>query len=871
MASESQGLLATLVIDVGFFVVCGVGVWLWRCCRKLTKTEPTVDGFEDNVTPLLRSSTSGKEGTPLHVTAKNYLEFLRTGALLFLILSIISVSTCGVPPAWREQIAFDQSSLCSGGFPVTNTSGVSDCQAGDYQNWVLHTPRPHDPRPAAHYLANTTFKECKGAAMFCQTPTLAYDSASGQCWLFNLTQPLHAAKIKGFVVCHGRQGFLSGMAQFFLSIVYGAITILLAFMLLVRLSTGEINDLSKLTVWLTEIPTADREDGEPFELESEEAFLRVGQDLQHAITAALNARLAAAGITGPFREERKVVQVYVVHQSGSESRLAGHAFATLSREAYVSAMLMRATPMCGLDCLKWLPSYVHWRSHTLLKFGIPPWSAVTLRCQRAPPPSDIIWENLHVRYGWLGCGLLQLLLFAFVLVFVAPVSLANSIYTVVDSLHKGKVIGQMLPEGVWAMLEHVVLQLPSYWLLLMDSIIVPYAIEFISQAERPHLNSRSEYSQFCMNLRFLLLNALAVPMLGFLATDRSILEQAVAHYSSALEGGTLKDALSSIALRGMQIPDMFMLKYLLNAALVSTGFQLIQVRNIFLRCICMGELPWPFAWGYWYAWSMSILFTALSLSLLMPAVLPVAMISFLLMYWVHREHLARGIFSVPFELDRQFEVGIVCRMVQAVSLLWLLTAVGLYTRPLGGADEAVDLWVLRLPEGRAGAVASGTLVALAAATFCGGRVLFAEDGWLERRTWRKLGEHGSSRVLSACDGLAVASLLGSWCLRPRTELHRIQVRIHMAFACALLVLSVLAWLASLAMQGLGSRFVRGTSLQRLSQRTLEDCDHHEEFDLVGTLALRSEPVPVRQRMWYMPLGRRGTLQQSQVIRHTLSQ
>merc|ERR1740121_3580308 len=125
------------------------------------------------------------------------------------------------------------------------------------------------------------------------------------------------------------------------------------------------------------------------------------------------------------------------------------------------------------------------QNNALFKFGVPPWSAVTLRCQRAPPPSDILWENLHVR--WVRITIIswvfRLLLLGFALCLVAPASLSTSLIRVInDAEHTHE-----LPPELYSTLKQLAGFVPSYALLFINTVVFPFLIAYLSSLTNCHL------------------------------------------------------------------------------------------------------------------------------------------------------------------------------------------------------------------------------------------------------------------------------------------------------------------------------------------------------------------------------------------------
>lgn len=839
-----NGLVWILAADTCFFLLC------WACyqCQRRWRRRGT--DSTGNRARLLGGEEPAEVPKPrLSATASNYIAFLDTGFKLFALLAVAAVvSTLAV---WDVDILVRGESMrsirrtlflgpeaCRAGFPGVLSSAVRSCVPANSSRSGWHPRLAGDPRPEGHYVTSATLEDCEHEALLCGAAALAFGRELGgpgasECWLFN-TGVANASLLRdeGFTYCEGHQDLVPGIVQFSLTLAYGVATIGFAFRLLGRLSSSEKSLLEGCGLWLTGLPCADREDGVPFDL-TEADFERVAKDLKQAITDKLQKLLRDEGVGGPYEQEEKVLSVGVLHRNwghtsgqgdDARQRLAGHAFAIMSREAYAAALLTTREPLCGLTCLRCLPSYVRWRKYTLFKFGVPPWSAVTLHCRKPPPPSDIIWKNLH--YHWHGTLLrrlgLQLLLFLFSVSLVAPVSLASNVYMVILALHDFNMRSSpvQLPPEFWQLLGQVVDNLPSYFLLLVNSVVLPLLIQLVFDFSRPHLRSKSEAHQFSSNLFYLLVNSFLVPLLGFLTTKQPLWEQFF-HYFSQLQTEHTGDALSAVGALSRQAPSLLMLKYTANAALVTSACQLIQVgKGVGRRCLCMPDEPWPFAWGYWYAWSMCVMIVSLVMGVVMPTQVLLAVLFFGLMRWVHKANLERGVFDITFDMDREAEILIVCWMLKAVSLFWLFMAAFFYSQPLDdiGPGGSVTIWA---PHNRHEIVVQRVLntplvlpvklvrfcyILIPAAGCCMAARLFSEQGPFERQLWRRVGRAGVEAVICCLRATAVLlAVVGIVTCRPHVAWWKVEVPKQVVAAGILAVLALLTYQAAFLLQWLGNR------------------------------------------------------------------
>eukprot|EP00415_Alexandrium_ostenfeldii_P000695 UN0695 len=223
---------------------------------------------------------------------------------------------------------------------------------------------------------------------------------------------------------------------------------------------------------------------------------------------------------------------------------------------------------------------------------------------------------------------------------------------------------------------------------------------------------------------------------------------------------------------------------------------------------------------------MSILYIALSMGIHMPEVLPIAALAFFLMHLVHKEMFERNVFSVDFEMDRQFEVNIVSNIFRAVALLWILTALFFYMRAPKSVEEVTNLWIPIVP--LLHALTAGVLFAFALVAFVAGWLLFAEGGWLEMRIWRRRGERAAGCFVMFCNIVGVIFLIAAvaWFCRPPAYLKNIRIPCRTVYAVALLFVAFLSGLTSLVIQSLGRRLIRGTSEHRPTREMFNDNDRY---------------------------------------------
>lgn len=741
-------------------------------------------------------------------------------------------------------------------------------------------------------MKGVSLEECQKLALNCDVPVLAWDQNSSECWLFK-TALQNVTAFQDFVHCEKHVDFIPGYVEFALTIIYGLATLVFAGRLLGRLAHVKKTPFVESGVWLSELPCEDREDGEPFLL-GQDQIQRVAQDLKQALEERVERLLFSEKTflqlggdeRGRFLEEEKVLAVHVLYApdlrpswgrrftrqlsgrfgrqdngvapTGSfrpaepKKRLAGHAFAVMARGVYAALLLQKPKRLCSARCLDMLPQYVQWHSYTLFKFGVPPWSAVTLRCQRAPPASDVIWENLHVKWhrSLIVLWLFRLLLFLFSLCLVAPASLAAGLYEFVGLLHKASVAvtADPLPPTFWNLLGQMANNVPSYFLLFTNSVLFPLLIQLFCDGAKPHLRSRSEATQFTTMLFYLLLNSFLVPLLGFLTTSQPLWKQALSSFKQ-LPTDSSEEWLKMVGQRSRLGASLLILKYTANAAFVTSGCQLIQLgKGIGRRCVCMPDEPWAFAWGYWYAWSMSVLVVSLVMGVVMPTQLLLAVLFFWLTKHAHRDNFENQVFDVSFDMDGDAEISIACTMVKATGIFWTFMALFFFSQPVGGEGDSIDftIWLFSNPWVHAEKmtipetplvlpvklVHFGEFMLLAIGLGFASR-LFAPFGMLEKQTFRRLGTMGQSVLKHTLEALSVLLLLaGSITCRPHLSWKRVEVPLQKAAAAVLLLMACWVFLAAVLVEWWGKRKARNRGVRDAGMR-LKESSPVNLADLMG--------------------------------------
>eukprot|EP00927_Polykrikos_kofoidii_P013215 TRINITY_DN15746_c0_g1_i1.p1 TRINITY_DN15746_c0_g1~~TRINITY_DN15746_c0_g1_i1.p1 ORF type:complete len:1015 (-),score=94.63 TRINITY_DN15746_c0_g1_i1:222-3266(-) len=677
-------------------------------------------------------------------TVRSYLDFLWTSFWLFVVLTIISTAIVG--PVWGIRPLLGLNSIhhshsttfqelkaigiASAGISSSRIENMAMCKSDPSAEYVkimnrtdinqsvcvLHSDRERNcskseiscgaSRIGALLHAHSAVS-CARAAEHRLAVVVAYEDSTRRCCTFqskddegakseallSLQSGSHG-EASQFIVCFGSVNFWNTRVIFWLTVMYGVIMLFFAFAIHKR-TMKDSTDWEQRTVWCTEVPVRDNDDGSPFILDVSRLD-RVGEHIHQAAHDRINFMLSQRYKDHPFLSEvlqqRKISEVRVGRyispaKAGRESPdycLSGHAFIITSRKEYADLLLTR-------ESWHYFPWFLMWRDHSILKIIIPPMASVSLRCRRAPPSSDIVWENLHLHPRWITERVLFVILFVIMTVLVAPKEIVEMAKHGVEQIkHHFDALGKS--EKMWTALEAdggILSQLPSLWLTTANYVLLPLFIYYLSAVRRHRQASLGEEYEFVHNLSFLIIFSIIVP----LTTDQHSLLQSVVQKLNVPS----TEMLAHFAKQSFEVSGSLFIKYVTNAAFVTGGTQLILFGQTFLRwfcccwCCCSGWEAPEFPWGYWYAWAVSILAMCVMMSVTTPVLLPLGAVFFLIKYYVDHTNLTRRAFSTVVKLDRKFTFILMVTLVQVVSLFWLNMSAFFFAQGTAAFDEFLQL------------------------------------------------------------------------------------------------------------------------------------------------------------------------------------
>lgn len=498
------------------------------------------------------------------------------------------------------------------------------------------------------------------------------------------------------------------------------------------------------TLWLTGLPVYDRETGKPF-LFNDADFKRVSDDLRLAMNNDLNRwtlgnRVQAEmkieicpivdtwhKVSSDLHRAREVMAVYNdlinTHRKGIQGAFFAKYYARKFKQKrhLVSRLCLEverisrdkkgisgcafvtfAEPRHRDHFLKEKPQCWQCRNFAFFSFGRPPFASVTLACMRAPHPSDVNWLNLHVTQleRRLRLITLTILLFIVMVTIITPVTITSQMNVILPALKKRVEVVATLLHSKNLLLGNnaefwysITNQLPALLLVTVNSLLVPECIRRISEAVRPHKHSYVEVLQLHLNYVFMILNAVVIPLLGLTSISTLVL------WGERKVGIPFWALVASVLSKLLQSSGVFAVRYIVNCAcltntnsmlqLAQAGYRIYAKKTSFTpREFVAAEEQWIFAWGYWYAWTLSLFTLGICLSTLIPSTLPCAALFFTVQHSVDKHNLLNGVYGHGAESENSFVTRALHYMRCIISAWWFTQGVGLALLLPDTGDEA---------------------------------------------------------------------------------------------------------------------------------------------------------------------------------------
>jgi len=286
-------------------------------------------------------------------------------------------------------------------------------------------------------------------------------------------------------------------------------------------------------------------------------------------------------------------------------------------------------------------------------------AAHDLVLQPAPPPGDVAWKNLHVppHHQRLRVVAFTVLLFMLCWLMVCPLSLWDRLHFLfVHELNEDHLL-RVLITGY----------LPPLVILGINSLVIPQCIWYAAKWERWWRKSERQRMVLHMNLFFMVINSMIIPLTCFHSLQTLVEYLATTpptEWNVALGGTFFFSSSASLALR-----------YMVNSTFLSSAAQLLQIPQLLTTKILlalavterdrmMAFCKWPFDFGFWYACCLAAFFICLVFSIVAPLILPCGTAFFIVKYYIDSYNFTRGVVSVNMESQ-----GALARAVE--SYMWL--------------------------------------------------------------------------------------------------------------------------------------------------------------------------------------------------------
>ncbi|CEM24413.1 unnamed protein product [Vitrella brassicaformis CCMP3155] len=264
----------------------------------------------------------------------------------------------------------------------------------------------------------------------------------------------------------------------------------------------------------------------------------------------------------------------------------------------------------------------------------------------APPPQDIIWENIHLSDGHrLTCKLvLNFLLFVFSVFIVSPVLVLNALNPLLQDLKSA------LQESNFFRL-FLTAYLPPLILYVVNSLLLPTLVYGVAVSSGHWRKSACQASVLHGNIIFLILNSLILPLMSVQSIS-AVLEQI---YQTQIQQWNITFGTLVLSSSGS-----FAIRYLINTCFLTTAAQLLQLPQVSYRTarkavavseseIKSTEEKWAFDFGYWYAFSLSVLTIVLCFSVAVPFLVPLGALYFAMKYLVDKYNFTYNVYKVELE------------------------------------------------------------------------------------------------------------------------------------------------------------------------------------------------------------------------------
>ena len=286
----------------------------------------------------------------------------------------------------------------------------------------------------------------------------------------------------------------------------------------------------------------------------------------------------------------------------------------------------------------------------------------------APPPSDIIWENIHITSGsrLFRSIVLNLAVATFILIVTSSIFVADAVAPLVNKI-------ELFLDNIVILSNYINGLLLPNLMYAINYAILPLLVTWAAKHTLYWRASSFEKSVMRSNVAYLILNMVFLPLVE--ATSLSTLF----YYLSEKNAITI---LRQIGLNAALASGGFILRNLINTTLVSTTMQLLQLPTcIFIlvnRLLKRSFSLWQFNFGSNYAFHVSFFVICLIFSLHCPIIPLIAGMFFSLKYWTEKYNFSNGLWMTRHESSGTIAYSALTQMFGYQSL-FILVATGYFT------------------------------------------------------------------------------------------------------------------------------------------------------------------------------------------------
>ncbi|XP_028253024.1 CSC1-like protein 1 [Parambassis ranga] len=284
----------------------------------------------------------------------------------------------------------------------------------------------------------------------------------------------------------------------------------------------------------------------------------------------------------------------------------------------------------------------------------------------APHPKNVFWDNLSVRgiVWYLRYVALNFLLFFLLTFLTTPTIIINTMdkFNVTKPIHylNSPIVSQFFPT----------------LLLWSFSALLPTIVYYSTLGEAHWSRSSEQLSMMRKLYFFLLFMVLILPSLGL--TSLAVFFRWLFD-KEFLAGGKLR-------FECVFLPDQgaFFVNYVITAALVGSGMELLRLPGLLLYTIRMTfarsaaerkyvkqNQAYEFEYGAMYGWNLCVITVIMAYSIICPIIVPFGFLYMLLKHLVDRHNMYFA--YLPARLNRQVHLAAVSQALAApiICLIWL--------------------------------------------------------------------------------------------------------------------------------------------------------------------------------------------------------